>query len=142
MNKVIGVILASAIAVLAIYGIFALSTNNGIKIVEKEVMVQFPKYQETICFLYPTYVTYPIVGGDSQAEWNKQVWIVIKAEPSKKIAKYETLEGKEIKTFGYFVEVSHGEYTSDHNWMEASQLEQLKTIPCNHFGEVFPRIEK
>lgn len=114
--------------------------NEDSRTLTQEILVQMPKYTEPKCFLYPTYPTYQIVGGDGQSERFKKVWIVIYASPSTKMAKYETLEsGEKLKIYGYFVETFNGEFQSSHNWFSATDIEKLQVTDCSNFGKITKR---
>jgi hypothetical protein len=107
------------------------------KILEKEVLVSLQKHNYEFCFEYPTYSSYVIPGGDSQINTDEKVFIILRANPTDKQSEINKWDNKEIKEYGYFVNVTG--HKNEYNWWSAKNVEQFKEINCNHLGEVFKR---
>ena len=64
-------------------------------------------------------------------------FIILRANPTDKQSEINKWDNKEIKEYGYFVNVTG--HKNEYNSSSAKNVEQFKEINCNHLGEVFKR---
>lgn len=105
--------------------------------IEKTTFIQKPRYIEDVCFKYPTYVAYPIPGGEMQEDFDRPVWLIVRAIPVENQRETVTNEGKDpVQICGYKLVVRG---SNGWSWMRADIMEAYQLVNCKEWGKVYPR---